>query len=94
MRRCNDNNPCRAMIGQQRLTPTAEHLLEAFEVLDREGSGKILEEQFRRIMKAKFVGEEQEVDEMVAEYKTQHQAETPQEESYIDYKKFVTMLHS
>ena len=82
------------MIGQQRLTPTAEHLLEAFEVLDREGSGKILEEQFCRIMRAKFIGEEHEVDEMVAEYKSQHQAETPQEESYIDYKKFVTMLHS
>ena len=94
MRTCNRNDPCRAMIGQQRLTPTAEHLLEAFEVLDREGSGKILEEQFRRIMKAKFIGEEHEVDEMVAEYKTQHQENTPEEESYIDYKKFVTMLHS
>lgn len=85
------------MIGQLRQTPTAEHLLEAFEVLDREGSGKILEQQFRRIMKAKFIGEEHEVDEMVAEYKTKHQAsepETPEEESYIDYKRFVTMLHS
>ena len=85
------------MIGQLRQTPTAEHLLEAFEVLDREGSGKILEQQFRRIMKAKFIGEEHEVDEMVAEYKTKHRAsepETLEEESYIDYKRFVTMLHS
>lgn len=85
------------MLGEQRLTPTTEHLLEAFEVLDREGTGKILEEQFRRIMRAKLKGEEHEVDEMVAEYRSQHQASeppTPEEESYIDYKKFVTMLHS
>jgi hypothetical protein len=84
-------------MGQQKQGPTAESLLEAFEVLDRKGNGRILEQQFRRIMMVRMAGEEEELEEMIVEYKRQHPPnptddQTKEEESYIEYKNFVAML--
>ena len=82
------------MLGQQREDPSPAALLEAFTVLDREGAGTIPEQQFRRIMLLKVSGEEEAVEEMVAEYRRHNDsgADTTKEERLIDYKKFVAML--
>ena len=77
------------------LEPSTEALLECFEIFDRDGTGKISEVHFRKIMTGKLGDEAWELEEMLSEYRRIHQhsiPETPQGEEYIDYKKFVSML--
>lgn len=82
-------------MGRQRLDPSEDNLLEAFGVLDKEGNGRISEKQFRRIMEVKLVGEIEELDEMLEEYRRRHAASepvNPKEERFINYRDFVAML--
>lgn len=59
------------MMAQQRNDePTPESLLDAFEVFDKEGLGRISEAHFKRIMRCKMGEDGQEVDEMMAEYRS------------------------
>jgi len=83
------------MANQRNDEPTPESLLEAFEVFDKEGLGRISEAHFRKIMRGKFGEDTGELDEMMNEYRRVHCCsvpETPEGKKYIDYKKFVDML--
>ena len=76
--------------------PSADALLECFEIFDIKKSGRLTETQFRKILRGK-VGEDEdwEIEEMLAEYRRVHVPSvppTPSGEEYIEYKKFVAML--
>ena len=75
--------------------PSADALLECFEIFDTKKSGRITESQFRRILSGKLGDEDWEIEEMLAAYRRVHLHQgppTPEGEEYIDYKKFVAML--
>ena len=53
---------------------------------------------FRKIMAGKLGDEAWEVEEMLAEYRSRHHVTTvpptPDQDQYIDYKNFVSMLQN
>ena len=49
--------------------PTPESLLDAFEIFDKEGTGRISEAHFKKIMKNKMGEDGQEMEEMMAAYR-------------------------
>ena len=75
--------------------PSADALLECFEIFDTKKSGRITQSQFRKILNGKLGDEDWEIEEMLAAYRRVHLHKappTPEGEEYIDYKKFVAML--
>ena len=61
------------MVANQRNDePTPESLLDAFEIFDKRGLGRISEVQFKRIMKCKLGEDVAELDEMLDEYRKQY----------------------
>ena len=86
-----------SLMGKQNKSsePSAEALLECFELFDRNGTGRISEVHFRKIMTGSLGEDAWELEEMLGEYRRLHlhsNPATPQGEEYIDYKKFVRML--
>ena len=79
--------------------PSADALLECFEIFDTNKNGKISADVFRKIMAGKLGTETGEVEEMLGEYRDLvtsigDQAATIGGEESIDYKKFVEMLQN
>jgi len=86
-----------ALMGKQNKVqePSADALLECFEIFDIKKSGRLTEAQFRTILRGKVGDEDWEIEEMLAEYRRIHVRQfppTPEGEEYIDYKKLVAML--
>ena len=57
------------MANQRNDEPSPESLLDAFEIFDKGGLGRISEAHFRRIMKCKLGEDVAELDEMLDEYR-------------------------
>ena len=83
---------------QRRAAPDESSLLDVFLSFDPENTGKIREDQFRKVMGGKSEVSETDVEEMLAEYRNldavkdmECNGETEQEK-YIHYKEFIAML--
>ena len=78
--------------------PSADALLECFEIFDTNKNGQISADVFRKIMAGKLGTETGEVEEMLGEYRDLVTniggAPTIGGEESIDYKKFVEMLQN
>ena len=80
--------------------PSADALLECFEIFDTNKNGQISADMFRKIMAGKLGTETGEVEEMLSEYRdlVTSLGGTPGTrrggEESIDYKKFVEMLQN
>jgi Ca2+-binding EF-hand superfamily protein len=58
------------MMGNQKNTePTPESLLDAFQLFDKEGKGRITVTHFRKIMMCKMGDDKLELEEMLEEYR-------------------------
>ena len=58
------------MMGNQKNTePTPESLLDAFQLFDKEGRGRITVAHFRKIMMCKMGEDKLELEEMIEEYR-------------------------
>lgn len=80
---------------QRRAHPDTDSLLEVFQTFDPRNSGEMGEDQFRRVMKNKEGVSEEDVEEMIAEYKKLHvKPDTGKEhkKGVIYYKDFISML--
>ena len=56
------------MMGSRNEEPSADTLLDAFELFDQEGLGRISETHFKKIMRSK-TGDGEELEEMIAAYR-------------------------
>jgi len=80
---------------QRRREPDEECLLEIFRSFDPNNTGKISEHRFMKIMKSKENVAEEDINEMIAEYRSLHvrsNDERGDQEPFIIYKDFITML--
>jgi len=80
---------------QRRAQPDTDSLLDVFQTFDPRNSGEMSEDQFRRVMKNKEGVAEEDVEEMISEYKKLHvKPETGKEhkKGVIYYKDFIAML--
>merc|ERR1711936_350384 len=77
----------------RRREPDTQTLLQVFMCFDPSNTGEICEEKFRKIMKSKEGVYEEEVNEMIAEYRsTQVTNIKSGTKSAILYKDFIAML--
>ena len=80
--------------------PSADALIECFEIFDTNKNGQISTDVFRKIMAGKLGTETGEVEEMLGEYRDlvtcigENPTSTIGGEESIDYKKFVEMLQN
>lgn len=88
------NEYLRLISVQRRAEPDEESLLGVFQTFDPRGSGSIDEKQFRRVMRGKEGVTEEDVEEMLAEYKKLHLSndENNSKKGVIYYKDFISML--
>jgi len=89
---------------QRRAEPDESSLLDVFLSFDPESTGRIGEAQFRKIMKGKEGIPDEDVDEMLEEYRklnivkededeqTEEEKDPENSEEYIYYKEFISML--
>jgi len=81
--------------GRTNAPSPTEIMLEIFDMFDFTKNGTIPEPVMRKILSRKFAQEADTIEEMLGEYRARHaksDPETPEEEQYIDYRKFVAML--
>jgi len=88
---------------QRRAEPDESSLLDVFLSFDPESTGRIGETQFRKIMKGKEGIPDEDVDEMLEEYRklnivieeeeqNDEEVDPENKEEYIYYKEFISML--
>merc|ERR1712038_232185 len=81
---------------QRRAHPDTESLLAVFQTFDPRNSGEMSEEQFRRVMRNKEGVSEEDVEDMIAEYKKLYVNVKPDTKEHkkgvIYYKDFINML--
>jgi len=80
---------------QRRSQPDTDSLLDVFKSFDPRNCGEMAEDQFRRVMRNKEGVSEEDVEEMIAEYKTLYvKPDTGKDhkKGVIYYKDFIAML--
>jgi len=85
------NEYLRLVSLQRRAEPDENSLLDVFLSMDPAGTGSIKVDQFRKIMRSKEAIPEEDVEEMIEEYKRIRQSEEG-ETTAIDYREFISML--
>ncbi|XP_023342314.1 uncharacterized protein LOC111712037 [Eurytemora carolleeae] len=87
------NEYLRLVSLQRRAEPDEHSLLDVFLSFDPHQTGKIDEKQFRRIMRSKEAIPEEDVEEMLTEYKRIQRVEEGETKTgVIYYKEFISML--
>jgi len=82
---------------QRRAEPDEDKLMEVFRIFDPHNTGTIDEDQFRKIMQSKQGIPDEDIEEMIEEYKTleivsEANDSTVSSGSVILYKEFINML--
>merc|ERR1711915_291517 len=77
--------------AQRRREPDEQILMEVFRSFDPTDSGEISEERFRKIMKNKEGVSDEDINEMIDEYRSMSKS-TIGAENVILYKEFIAML--
>lgn len=91
------NEYLRLVSLQRRAEPSEETLLDIFQTFDPANTGEIEEVQFRKIMRSKEAIPDEEVEEMLTEYRRMQlvkddNSSTASGPSVILYKEFISML--
>jgi len=86
------NEYLRLVSLQRRAEPDENSLLDVFLSFDPEETGKIDELQFRKIMRSKEAIPEEDVEEMISEYRRIRGEEIENKKNVIYYKEFISML--
>jgi len=84
---------------KRRAQPDEESLLEVFRIFDPHNTGTIEEEAFRKIMRSKQSVTDEEIEEMIEEYKRleivkEANDSTVSSGSVILYQEFINMLQN